>query len=161
MSVAPVHLLEHGHGLQPIGLIVALHVAGMFAPSPLTGHLADRFGALPVVVLGWVLLLAVCLIGLLVSPGGTATMTIHLLLLGVAWNCGVVTGSAMLAAAVPAGLRPHVEGVGEVVMQLAAMLAAPVASVITAAAGYPVFSLACAFVALGALIHSYRSRGRP
>ncbi|MFI6504853.1 MFS transporter [Nonomuraea typhae] len=158
MTVAPVRMMGGGQGLEPIGVIVALHVAGMFAPSPISGHLVDRLGAHAVLTLGWVLLLAVSLTGLLVSVHGTLAMAIHLLVLGVGWNCGIVAGSALLAAAVPGGLRPHAEGAGEVVMQLAAMLGAPVASLITAAAGYPAYSLAGACLSLGALLYCHRSR---
>ncbi|MDQ3738932.1 MAG: MFS transporter, partial [Actinomycetota bacterium] len=49
MTMAPVHLNHIGVGLGAIGLVVSAHIAGMFAPSPLSGWLTDRFGAGPVV----------------------------------------------------------------------------------------------------------------
>jgi MFS family permease len=44
MSMAPVHMSGEGHSLELVGLVVSLHVAGMFAPSPITGWLTDRYG---------------------------------------------------------------------------------------------------------------------
>ena len=56
MAMAPVHMRGQGHGLEVIGLVVSVHIAGMFAPAPLTGRLTDRFGALTVAVVGAALL---------------------------------------------------------------------------------------------------------
>ncbi|GLW05774.1 putative MFS-type transporter YddS [Microtetraspora sp. NBRC 13810] len=152
MTVAPAHLHGHGQGLDVIGWLIAFHVVGMFGPSPLSGLLADRFGPIPVVLLGCSLLLAAGLTGFLVQEYGTAAMAVHLGVLGVGWNCGVVGGSALLAQASPGALRPHAEGVGEVTMGLAATVAAPVAGVIAATGDYGVYSLAGVAVAAGALL---------
>jgi hypothetical protein len=37
MTMAPVHLHHSGSGLTAIGIVISLHIAGMFAPSPLSG----------------------------------------------------------------------------------------------------------------------------
>lgn len=47
MAIAPVHMMSHGHGLNLVGVIVAVHVAGMFGPSPFSGWIADRIGLCP------------------------------------------------------------------------------------------------------------------
>jgi MFS family permease len=157
MAVAPVHLMAHGHGLGLAGAVVALHVAGMFAPSPITGQLADRRGPVPVVLTGGVLLLAASLAGSLVDPHHAPTMAAYLIVLGVGWNFGVVGGSALLTASVPIDVRPQVEGVGEVAMGLAAAAAAPIAGVVLVAGSYAAYSLASAAVAAGALLVIHRS----
>ena len=43
MTMTPIHMRDHGHGLEPIGLVIAIHVAGMFLASP-----ADRPPGRPV-----------------------------------------------------------------------------------------------------------------
>ena len=44
MIMTPLHM-EHGHAeLEVIGLVISLHVLGMFAFSPVVGILADRYG---------------------------------------------------------------------------------------------------------------------
>ena len=79
-------------------------------------------------------------------------MTAMLLMLGIGWNIGVVGGSTMLAASVPTQLRPHVEGLGEVSMGLAARAGAPIAGLVVALGGFAAFSLAGALVAAAAIL---------
>jgi MFS family permease len=132
MAIAPVHLAEHGHSLDVVGVVVGLHVLCMFAPSPLTGWLADRAGSGSVAALGAALLVAAGASGAVLDLSSGWAMTAMLALLGLGWNAGVVGGSTMLAASVPAELRPQTEGIGEVAMGLAAGAGAPAAGVIVA-----------------------------
>ena len=52
MTGTPIHIRDHGHGLSLIGLVIGGHTFGMFAFSPLTGKLANRFGRVPVMMSG-------------------------------------------------------------------------------------------------------------
>lgn len=122
MAVAPVHLLAHGHDLETIGTVIALHVAAMFMPSPLSGWLADRVGPGTVAAIGVVLLVAACT-GTAVSGTGV----VMLVILGLGWNFGLVGGSTLLASSVDPSYRVHVEGIGEVAMGVAAAVGAPLA----------------------------------
>lgn len=151
MAIAPVHLVAHGHGLGLVGIIVGIHVAGMFAPSPVSGWASDRLGATAVAAAGFVLIVASGVAGLLLDTGSALSMTVVLAMLGVGWNLGVVGGSTLLADSVPAALRPHVEGVGEVSMGLAAGAGAPIAGLIVALGGFAALSLAGTVVAATAL----------
>jgi MFS family permease len=149
MAVAPVQLLHHGHDLGFVGLAVSLHVAAMFAPSPVTGWLADRFGAAPVAAAGAVLLILAGIGGLDGHPGGHDVVVL-LIVLGLGWNCGVVGGSALLAASVPPVLRPRSEAIGEASMGLAAAAGAPAAGLVVALGGFTTAWVAGALV--GAVI---------
>jgi MFS family permease len=142
MAIAPIHLTEHGHSLDFVGVVVSVHVLCMFAPSPLTGWLADRAGSGVVAAIGAVLLAAAGLSGALFDMSDGTTMTAMLALLGLGWNAGVVGGSTMLAASVPAALRPQTEGIGEVAMGLAAGAGAPVAGLIVAFGDFTALSIA-------------------
>jgi MFS family permease len=144
MAIAPVHLMTHGHGLDLVGVVISLHVLCMFAPSPLTGWLADRAGSLRVAATGAVLVVAAGASGAVLDLSGGWSMTAMLALLGLGWNAGVVGGSTMLAASVPVALRPQAEGVGEVAMGLAAGAGAPIAGVIVAVGDIGALSIACA-----------------
>lgn len=147
MAIAPVHLSAHGHGLGLVGFIVAVHVAGMFVPSPVSGWMADRVGPTPVAGGGFLLLVAAGITGAVLDIGSAPPMTAMLLLLGVGWNFGVVGGSTLLAASVPASLRPYAEGLGEVSMGLAAGASAPVAGMIVAFGGFAALSVTGATIA--------------
>jgi MFS family permease len=139
-----VHMAAHGHSLDFVGVVIGIHVLCMFAPSPLTGWLADRAGSLMVSALGAVLLLAAGLGGALLDMSDGSTMTAVLAVLGLGWNAGVVGGSTMLAAAVPPALRPQTEGIGEVAMGLAAGAGAPIAGLIVAFGDFTTLSIAAA-----------------
>jgi len=160
MAIAPVDMMGHEQGLEMIGAIIALHVAGMFGPSPITGYLVDRFGPVAIVVLGHALLFISGLAGALVHDHSVLMMTGHLVILGVGWNCGVIGGSTLLAGSVPDEMRPHTEGIGEVVMGLSAAVAAPAAAVIAAFRDYQSCSVLVCVVAVSALIFVHRSRQR-
>ena len=58
MVMTPVHMGHAGGGedavLRVVGLVISVHVAGMYLFSPLVGALADRVGAPTVVALGGV-----------------------------------------------------------------------------------------------------------
>ena len=114
----------------------------MFAPSPLTGRLADRVDGVTVAAIGAVLLTASGLVGATLDMANGAAMTVMLALLGLGWNAGVVGGSVMLAASVPAALRPRTEGIGEVAMGLAAGAGAPAAGLIVAFGDFQALSIA-------------------
>ena len=47
MTMTPIHLMDHGHGLATVGLVLSAHTFGMFGLSPITGRLTDRFGSPP------------------------------------------------------------------------------------------------------------------
>jgi len=153
MAVAPVHLMTHGHGANVVGIVVALHVAGMFGPAPLAGRLADRFGPVTVVLVGNVLLIIAGFAGALLDQQRAGTVAAGLLILGVGWNFCVVGGSALLVNGAPADLRPQVEGLGEVAMGTAAGIAAPVAGLgLATAGGYPAVALVGGVLAAAALV---------
>jgi NADH dehydrogenase len=142
MAIAPIHLTHHGHSLDVVGVVIGVHVLCMFAPAPLTGRLADRAGSAVVAGLGAAFLIVAGLSGALLDLSNGFQMTAVLALLGLAWNAGVVGGSTMLVASVPASLRPRTEGIGEVAMGLAAGAGAPIAGLIVAFGDFTTLSLA-------------------
>jgi MFS family permease len=143
MAVAPVHLQHHGAGMGTIGLIISAHIAAMYLPSPLTGWLADRFGAHMVAGLGALLLLAA---GAAAVPGsGHLGIMGALLLLGVGWNAGLIGGSALLRdAPVSPSLRTRAEGLGELGMGAAAAAGGSGAGLLLAAGGFGLLGVVAA-----------------
>ena len=58
MTMTPLHMADHGHGLDAVGLVISGHTFGMFALSPLSGRLASRFGTPLVIAAGLAVLAA-------------------------------------------------------------------------------------------------------
>jgi MFS family permease len=156
MAVAPVALNSHGRDLAMIGTMISLHVAGMFAPSPLSGWLADRVGAATVAATGCLVLLLVSAAGVVVDQQNADAMLAVLVTLGIAWNFTVVGASTLITRAAPTHQRVHLEGLGEAAMGVAAAAAAPTAGAIVALGGFATLSLMGAGLSATALAGSAR-----
>lgn len=120
MAVTPVHLRAHGWGLDSIGAVISLHVAAMFAPSPLSGWARDRVGSLAVAAVGAATLATAGALGAISGMSGAWASACLLLLLGLGWNAQLVGGSTLLAERTPPTGRYRAEGLGELGMGLAA-----------------------------------------
>jgi MFS family permease len=135
MSMAPVHLRDHGATLTLIGLTISLHVAGMYALSPVFGALADRIGRMPVILTGQALLLA-ALTQFWLNGESTVAMAVGLVLLGLGWSAAVVAGSALITEAVGVRDRAPLQGFSDLSMNAAGALGGALAGPILSAAGY-------------------------
>ncbi|MGG5171093.1 MFS transporter [Pseudarthrobacter sp. J1738] len=135
MSMTPVHLREHGASLTIVGLTISLHIAGMYALSPVFGWMADKVGKLPTIVVGQVMLVAsLVLAG--VAADSREAVTISLILLGLGWSASVVAGSALVAESADPQDRPALQGVSDLSMNAAGAVGGALAGVVLAAAGY-------------------------
>ncbi|WP_368074332.1 MFS transporter [Arthrobacter sp. 24S4-2] len=135
MSMTPVHLREHGASLVIVGFTISLHIAGMYALSPIFGCLADKAGRLPVVLVGQAMLLASLLIAGVAADSRTA-VTISLVLLGLGWSASVVAGSAMVAESVHIQDRPAIQGISDLSMNAAGAVGGALAGPVLASVGY-------------------------
>ncbi|MER7169117.1 MFS transporter [Micromonospora sp. NPDC000207] len=153
MVMTPVRLHEAHHDvdvLPVVGLVLSLHIAGMYALAPVVGWLTDRLGRRAVVLGGAGLLLAAC------AVAGTAghdtfRLTAGLVLLGLGWSATMVAGSTLLSESVPVPVRPTVQGLSDLIMGLAGASAGAVSGFVMQVAGYPVLTLLAA-VAVGPLV---------
>lgn len=148
MTMAPLQIEHrHGGGLVAIGLVVSAHIAGMFAPSTLSGRLVHRLGAAPTAMIAGTSMTAACALAAL-GASSPWTLGAAMTILGVTWNLGLVSGSAMLTAAVPPAARLKREGAGEVAMSIAAATGSLACGPLAAQAGYPLLALTGAATAL-------------
>lgn len=163
MSMTPVHIRGAGHGpaetLRIVGIVLSLHVAGMYAFAPVMGWLSDRYGRVPVIMGGVALLLAAC------ATAGTAghdttRLAIGLVLLGLGWSATMVAGSTLLSASIPAELKPSAQGLSDLVMGLAGASAGALSGVVVQAFDYPILTLVAALTAVPLAFVAGRERRR-
>lgn len=155
MTAAPLDMHMHGDGLAAVGMTLSAHTLGMFALSPVTGRLFDRFGPRPV-ILGGLLTLAVST-ALAAVATGSLGRPVALFLLGYGWNLCFVGGSGLLARDLPESERPHVEGAVDAAVWTIAAAASLLSTVILSSAGYAVLAWAsCALALVITLTHSRR-----
>jgi MFS family permease len=136
MTMTPIHLIDHGHGLATVGLVLSAHTFGMFALSPISGRLTDRFGTVAVNAAGFSVLGVAAVLAALAPPDGGALLTLALFLLGWGWNLNFVAGSALLGRGLALAERTRVQGISDALVWGSAALAGLVSGVIVAGAGY-------------------------
>jgi MFS family permease len=139
-STSPLYLHAHGHPVQTIGLAASLHLAGMYVSSPLSGWLSDRFGRLPTIGAGGVILmLALALAGL--APGNASGLVIAgLFLNGIGWNLAFVSASALLTDALSPDDRTSIQGLADLCMGLMGAVGSAAGGVILGAWGFGILN---------------------
>jgi MFS family permease len=141
MVMAPVHLEHHGAALRLVGLTISLHIAGMYALSPLVGRLADRIGRARTALTGLAQLAVAVVLAAVAPPVGSAWFQIGLVLLGTGWSTCLVAGSTLLTDAVPDRETPTVQGASDLLMNLAGGAGGIAAGVVLALAGFRALAL--------------------
>jgi MFS family permease len=144
MVMTPVHMGHAGGApgttLRVIGLVISVHVAGMYLFSPLVGLLADRAGRTATVAVSGVLLVAAAGIAGTAPPGAALQIGAGLLLLGLGWSCGLIAGSTLVTESVGPGLRPTAQGGTDLLMGLGAALAGLAGGPLLAVGGFGLVS---------------------
>jgi MFS family permease len=141
MTATPLHIRHHGSDLGIVGLVMSAHTLGMFALSPITGRLADRFGGRSIALAG-MSLLGISAIGAAIGPiDSTAALVGLLWALGVGWNMTFVSGSSMLSAGVESDVRARLQGSVDSVTWISGAVAAIGSGVLYQASDYRVLGL--------------------
>ncbi|WP_417564524.1 MFS transporter [Microbacterium sp.] len=135
MAMTPVHLEHAGATIEIIGLTISLHIAGMYALSPVFGILADKLGRLPVIILGQIVLVAAMLTAAL-GQYSTAAVTVALILLGLGWSATTVAGATLLTEASAEDRRTRRQGHNDLIMSFVGGVGAILAGLVLAWIGY-------------------------
>ncbi|WP_416149964.1 MFS transporter [Salipaludibacillus sp. HK11] len=141
MTMTPVHMGHHGHALSAVGLIISIHVAAMYLPSLLTGMLVDKIGRMPMAVAAGVTLLASGVLAAVAPPDSVLVLTISLALLGLGWNFGLISGTALLVDATNPSKRAKTQGSVDVFIALAGASGGALSGVIVAYSSFSMLSL--------------------
>ncbi|PVC85775.1 MFS transporter [Streptomyces sp. CS014] len=148
MTMTPVHMLAHGRSAQAAGLVISLHVAAMFLPSPLTGMLVDRVGRRWVARASGPLLLAAGGLAALAPADSVPLISAALVLLGLGWNFGLISGTAIVTDALPPERRATTQGVVDVGLAVAGAAGSLVSGLAVARYGFTSMALVCGPAAL-------------
>lgn len=150
MAMTPVHLVEHGASLRIVGFTISMHVAGMYALSPVFGWLADKWGRRQVMLLG-LGGLAAAVLAAGTAGGRQANLVVGLALLGLGWSAATVSGSTALAEAVPLTHRPAAQGLTDSLTGLSGALAAAASGLLLATMGFGGLNLVAGMLLLPAV----------
>ena len=134
-----------------IGVAVSLHLAGMYVASPLSGWLCDRFGRLPMIGAGALVLIGAVLLAGLVPGSDHALVILGLFLNGVGWNFAFVAGSALLTDALSTAERASIQGLADLVMGLMGAFGSAAGGMILGVWGFAILNTVGAVLVLGPL----------
>ncbi len=145
MVMTPVHMAHVDVTLNVIGLVISIHILGMYAFSPIVGALSDRIGRKSVIQIGVLILLLSCLISGFADAHDSFSLGFGLFLLGLGWSCTLIGGSTMLSESVTTELRPSSQGASDLLMNLMGAAGGALAGIIIGTLGY---GWLCFFAAL-------------
>jgi MFS family permease len=161
MSMTPVHIgFTHNAAdtLRIVGVVLSLHIAGMYAFSPLVGVLTDKIGRRPVILLGITVLLVACAVAG-TSGDDTPRLAVGLALIGLGWSGTMVAGSTLLSESVPVSVRPAAQGLSDAVMGVAGATGGALSGVVVQASGFPTLTLLAAIATVPVVALALRTRG--
>lgn len=136
MVMTPVHMAHVDVTLSVIGLVISVHVLGMFAFSPLIGVLSDRLGRIKVIQIGLAILVSSTLVAGFAHADDAITLGIGLFLLGLGWSCTLIAGSAFLSESVNPEYKAASQGASDLVMNLSGAVGGALAGVIIGTLSY-------------------------
>ena len=163
MVMTPVHMAHVDVSLTIIGLVISVHVLGMYAFSPLVGSLSDRYGRVRIIQIGILTLLLSTIISGKAQADDAYTLGVGLFLLGLGWSCTLIAGSTLLSESVSAEFKASSQGASDLVMNLAGAGGGALAGVIIGTLSYGWLCLAAALpvLALGVMSLKFKSIPQP
>ncbi|WP_274363932.1 MFS transporter [Paenibacillus thermotolerans] len=161
MTMTPVHMKHHGHGLAEVGLVISIHIGAMYLPSLVTGMLVDKVGRMAMsVAAGGVLLLA-CVTAAAAPADSLFMLIVALALLGLGWNLGLISGTAIIVDASAPAARAKTQGTIDVFVAVAGASGGALSGMVAANSSYAGLSVAGGLLSLlliPVVIWSRRSR---
>lgn len=148
MTMTPIHMKHHGHGLDAVGMVIGIHVAAMFLPSLVTGILVDKMGRIFMSCASGVTLLLAGLLAAWAPADSMFWLIVALALLGLGWNFGLISGTAQIIDATSPATRARTQGTVDVLVSLAGASGGALSGMVVAHSSYAWLSLAGGFLSL-------------
>ncbi|PFA25233.1 MULTISPECIES: MFS transporter [Bacillus cereus group] len=148
MTMTPIHMKHHGHGLHEVGLVIGFHVGAMYLPSLVTGMLVDKVGRMTMSIASGVVLLSAGVVAAVAPSDSLILLVVALVLLGLGWNLGLISGTAQIVDATEPLTRAKTQGKIDVLIALAGASGGAMSGMVVANSSYAALSLAGGALAL-------------
>jgi len=148
MTMTPVHMKEHGHSLSDVGLVIAIHIGSMYLPSLITGILVDKIGRTAMTIASGATLLLSGLLAAIAPGDSLLLLIIALALLGLGWNFGLISGTALIVDSTDSKTRAKTQGSVDVLIALSGASGGALSGMIVAHSSYAVLSFAGGLLSL-------------
>ncbi|MGE7759557.1 MFS transporter [Peribacillus sp. NPDC097895] len=141
MTMTPVHMKHHGHDLSQVGMVIGVHIGFMYLPSLMTGYLVDKLGRTVMAMASGFTLLAAGALAAMAPADSMPGLIGALALLGLGWNFGLITGTALIVDGTPLSSRAKTQGKVDVLIALAGALAGALSGMVVANSSFAALSL--------------------
>jgi MFS family permease len=148
MTMTPVHMGHHGHGLKEVGLVIGFHIGAMYLPSLMTGILVDKIGRTAMAIASGATLLAAGVLAAVAPAESMLALIIALTLLGLGWNFGLISGTALIVDATTPSTRAKTQGSVDVLIALAGASGGALSGIVVAHSSYTTLSFAGSILSL-------------
>ena len=148
MTMTPVHMIHHGHGLNEIGIVIGFHIGAMYLPSLITGVLVDKVGRTTMSIASGITLLFAGLFAAFAPNDSMVLLVIALSLLGLGWNFGLISGTALIVDSTEPSTRAKTQGTLDVFIALAGASGGALSGMVVANTSYATLSLSGGLLSL-------------
>lgn len=148
MTMTPIHMENHGTGLTAVGVIIGLHVAAMYLPSLGTGALVDKVGRTPMVIASGITLAVSGFMASFASGDSIIWLTTALILLGLGWNFGLISGTAIIVDSTNLTTRAKTQGAVDVWIAFGGTAGSLLSGVVVAYSSYAILGMIGMYLAL-------------
>ncbi|WP_235681420.1 MFS transporter [Tomitella gaofuii] len=148
MTMTPVHMRAHDFDLAAVGLVIGMHIGAMWLPSLVTGTLVDKLGRMPMAIASGVTLLLAGIVAATAPGDSLGLLILALMLLGLGWNLGLVSGTALVVDATVPQNRPRTQGTIDVLIALSGAGGGTMSGIVMSSTGYQGLALGGGVLAL-------------
>ncbi len=158
MTPTPLAMIGCGFLDEQAADVIRWHVVAMFAPGFFTGSLIKRFGA------GWIAAIGIALLlfSAIIAVAGLELLSFYtsLILLGIGWNFGFVSGTHLLQTALSDQDRPLIQGANDTILAISSSVASLLSGAFYAGIGWAGLAGFSSPILLLAGLALWRANGR-
>ncbi|MCR6098178.1 MFS transporter [Salipaludibacillus agaradhaerens] len=148
MTMTPIHMSHHGHALSAVGLVIGFHIGAMYLPSLVTGVLVDKLGRTTMAIASGATLLLAGIVGAIAPGDSMILLIVALSLLGLGWNFGLISGTALIIDSTAPSIRAKTQGTVDVFIALAGASGGAMSGMVVAGSSFEMLSLAGGILSL-------------
>jgi len=142
MTATPMSMyLTEKMSLEKTGLVLQIHVAAMFLPSLITGHLIKKFGHSNIIYIGVLFLVVTIVLSLFEQT--YANYMVSLIFLGFGWNFLFISGTSLLVTCYKEEEKFKSQGINDLIVFTTMALASLSAGIVLSLTSWTIMNLLC------------------
>jgi len=142
MTATPMSMyLTEKMSLEKTGLVLQIHVAAMFLPSLITGHLIKKFGHSNIMYIGVLFFVVTIILSLFEQT--FANYMVALIFLGLGWNFLFISGTSLVVLTYKEEEKFRVQGINDLIVFSTMALASLSAGILLSLTSWATMNLIC------------------